>query len=147
MRKQIATLALSSLFGLGILAAAPPNQGDQNQNTTPPAKESARRQQADPQREVNRLGKKLNLTDDQKNQILPILTERQQTMRSIHQDSSLSAEDRRAKMRAAWEDSDNKIKAALNDQQKQKYDEMQQARRERMNHHREQGPRSAQPQS
>ena len=145
--KKIATLAFSSLFGLGVLIAAPQNQGDQNQNTTPPAKEPAHRPKADPQREVNRLGRKLNLTDDQKNQILPILTERQQTMRSIHQDSSLSAEDRKAKMHSAWEDSDAKIKAVLNDQQKQKYEEMQQARRERMNHHREQGPTSAQPQS
>lgn len=144
MRKQIFTLALSTLFGLGVLAAAPQ---DQNQSNTAPTQESGRRHQADPKHEANRLAKRLNLTDDQKNQIVPILTERQQQMKSIHEDSSLSPQDRRAKMRSVFEDSDTKIKAVLNDQQKQKYEEIQQSRRDRMQQHREQGPAPAQPQS
>ncbi len=134
MRKQIFSLALSACFGLGVLAAAPQAQ---DQSNTSQAKESGRHRQADPQREVNRLAKKLNLTDDQKNQIVPILTDRQQQMKSIHEDSSLSAQDRRAKMRSAMEDSDAKIKAVLNDDQKQKYEQMQQQRRERMQQHRQ----------
>ena len=145
MRKQFFTLALSTLFGLGVLAATPQ---DQNQSNTTPAKESAHRHQADPQREANRLAKKLNLTDEQKSQIVPILTDHQQQMKTIREDSSLSQQDRRAKMHSAWEDSDTKIKAVLNDQQKQKYEEMQQARQNRMHEHREQGPApAAQPQS
>jgi protein CpxP len=58
-------------------------------------------------------------------------------MKSIHEDSSLSPQDRRAKMRSLWEDSDTKIKAVLNDDQKQKYDQMQQQRRERMQQRRQ----------
>ena len=144
MKKQIASLALGTFFGLGILAAAPQAQ---DQSNTAPNKESHHRRQPDPQREVNALGKKLNLTDDQKNQILPILTDRQQQMQSIHSDSSLSAEDRRTKMRTLWEDSDGKIKAVLNDTQKQKYDQMQQERRDRMQQHRqEQGQSQSNPQ-
>ena len=134
MRKQIFSLALSAFFGLGVLTAAAP---DQNQSNTPPSKESAHRHQATPQHELQRLSKQLTLTEDQKNQILPILTERQNQMKSIHEDSSLSQQDRRAKMHSAREDSDAKIKAVLNDQQKQKFDEMQQARKERMEQHRQ----------
>ncbi len=137
MRKQIFSLALSTCFGLGILAAAPQTQDQSNtpQSNTPQTREHAHGRQADPQAQVNRLGKKLNLTDDQKNQILPILTDRQQQMKSIHEDSSLSQQDRRAKMKSTWEDSDAKIKAVLNDQQKQKYDAMQKEQRERMQEH------------
>jgi periplasmic protein CpxP/Spy len=134
MKKQIFSAALSTFFGFGILAAAPQAQDQSNAELH---KESAHRRQADPQAQVNRLAKRLNLTDDQKSQILPILTEREQQMKSIHEDTSLSQQDRRAKMRTLREDSDAKIKAVLNDDQKQKYDQMQQQRRERMQQHRQ----------
>lgn len=133
MKKQICTLTLSALFGLGAAMAAPvaqdqPAQGAQN----------AGRHQPDPNRQIQRLTKKLNLTADQQNQILPILTARQQQMQSIWSDNLLSQQDRRAKMRAVREDSDAKIRAVLNDSQKQTYDQMQQQMRERAKEHREQ---------
>jgi Spy/CpxP family protein refolding chaperone len=134
MKKQIFSAALSTFFGLGILAAAPQAQ---DQSNTDQHKASAHRREADPQRQVNMLGKRLNLTADQKNQILPILTDRQQQMKGIHEDTSLSQQDRRAKMQTVREDSDAKMKAVLNDDQKQKYDQMQQQRRERMQQHRQ----------
>jgi periplasmic protein CpxP/Spy len=134
MKKQIFSAALSTLFGLGVLAAAPYAQ---DQSNTEQHKESAHRREADPQRQVNMLAKRLNLTDEQKTQIMPILTDRQQQMKSIHEDTSLSQQDRRAKMHSIFEDSNTKIKAVLNDDQKQKYDQMQQQRRERMQQHHE----------
>lgn len=134
MKKQIFSAVLSTFFGLGVLAAAPQTQ---DQSSTEQHKESRHRHQADPQEQLNRLGKKLNLTNDQKNQILPILTDRQQQMKSIHDNSSLSQQDRRTKMKTLWEDSNAKVKAVLNDDQKQKYDQMQQQRRERMQQHRQ----------
>jgi periplasmic protein CpxP/Spy len=141
MRKQIFSAVLSTFFGLGVLSATPQTQ---DQSSTEQHKESRHRRHADPQQQVNRLGKRLNLTDDQKNQILPILTDRQQQMKSIHDDSSLPQQDRRAKMRSLWQDSDAKIKAVLNDDQKQKYDQMQQQRRERMQQHQGQGDNNTQ---
>jgi periplasmic protein CpxP/Spy len=134
MRKQIFSAVLSTFFGLGVLAAAPQTQ---DQSTTEQHKESRHKRQADPKQQVDRLGKKLNLTEDQKNKILPILTDRHQQMKSIHEDSSLPQQDRRAKMTSLWQDTDAKIKAVLNDDQKQKYDQMQQQRRERMQEHRQ----------
>ncbi|MGI8961459.1 MAG: hypothetical protein ACR2IV_17200 [Bryobacteraceae bacterium] len=144
MRKQILSAVLSTFFGLGVLAAAPQTQ---DQSNTEQHKQSSHRHQADPQQQVNRLGKRLNLTDDQKSQLLPILTDRQQQMKSMHEDSSLSQQDRRTKMRSLWEGSDAKIKAVLNDDQKQKYDQMQQQRRERMQqHHQNKGENNSQSQ-
>jgi Spy/CpxP family protein refolding chaperone len=134
MKKQIFSAALSTFFGFGILAAAPQAQDHSN---TEQHKKSAHQLEADPQRQVNMLGKRLNLTGDQKNQILPILTDRQQQMKGIHEDTSLSQQDRRAKMQTVREDSDAKIKAVLNDDQKQKYAQMQQQRRDRMQQHRQ----------
>jgi len=138
MRKQIFSLALSSIFGLGIAMAAPQATSpapSQDQSTAPQNGHWAGRHEADPNKEVQRMAKKLNLTADQKNQILPILANRQQQMESIRNDSSLSQQDRREKFRAVREDSDTKIRAVLNDDQKKTYDQMQQQMRERHQGH------------
>ncbi|HEX3681603.1 MAG TPA: hypothetical protein VHU83_03600 [Bryobacteraceae bacterium] len=127
MRKQIFSLALSAVFGLGVAMAAPQATApapSQDQSTAPQNGHWAGRHEADPNKEVQRMTKKLNLTADQQNQILPILTNRQQQMESIRNDSSLSQQDRRAKFRAVREDSDTKIRAVLNDDQKKTYDQM-----------------------
>src|SRR5690242_520351 len=102
MKKQICSLALSALFGLGVAVAAPLAQDQPAENS-----QSAGRHHANPQEQVNRLSNKLNLSADQKKQILPILTAREQQMHDIWSDSSLSREDRQAKMRAVREDSDS----------------------------------------
>lgn len=138
MRKQIFSLALSSLFALGVAVAAPQATEPAQDQAAPQQKGewAGRHEAADPNKQVQRLTKKLNLTADQQNQILPILTERRQQMESIRNDSSLSAQDRRAKMHAAREDADAKIRAVLNDDQKKTYDQMQQQMRERHQEHR-----------
>ena len=59
-------------------------------------------------------------------------------MHDIWSDSSLSREDRQAKMRAVQEDSDTKILGLLTDTQKQTYDQMQQEMRERAKQRHEQ---------
>jgi len=138
MRKQVFSFALSTLFALGVAIAAPQVQQEQ---TAPQQKgEWAGRHQADPNKQVQHLTKKLNLTADQQNQILPILTSRQQQMESIRNDSSLSAQDRRAKFRSVREDADTKIRAVLNDDQKKTYDQMHQQMREHRQERRDQNP-------
>ncbi len=90
-----------------------------------------------PDQQLQRLSETLKLTDDQKGQIKPILEDRHQKMESMHSDSSLSEQDKRNKMRSIFEDSNNKIRAVLNDDQKQKFDQMQQRRHDRMQKHSE----------
>ncbi|HSU33844.1 MAG TPA: hypothetical protein VLJ11_21635 [Bryobacteraceae bacterium] len=134
MKKQIFTLALSGILGIGIAMAAPAPQG---QSDSSHAHRGMGGRQMDPDREVQRLGKLLNLTDDQKNQIKPILADRQQQMQSLMQDSSLQPKERHEKMRSIMEDSNTKVKAVLNDDQKAKFDQMQQQMRERMQQRRQ----------
>ncbi len=85
-----------------------------------------------PEEQLQRLAKDLNLTDDQKGQIKPILEERHDKMQKLFSDESLSQGDRRSKMREIFEASNKKIRDVLNDDQKKKFDEMQARRRERM---------------
>jgi Spy/CpxP family protein refolding chaperone len=87
-----------------------------------------------PERQLERLSENLNLTDDQKQQIKPILEDRQKQAEQLHSDTSMSMDDKRAKMRSLSEESNNKIRAILNDDQKQKFDKMQERMREHMMH-------------
>ena len=99
----------------------------------------AARKPPSPEEVVSRLDRQLSLTDDQKAKITPIIADRQQKMQALMTDQSASRREKRQKMKSIMQDSDNKIKAALTDEQKQKYTEMQQHRREQMKerrHHR-----------
>lgn len=75
-----------------------------------------------------RLDERLHLSDDQKSKIRSILEDRRAETEKLRSDTSLSPEDRRAKMRTIFEDHNDQIKNALNDDQKQKFDEMMQRR-------------------
>ena len=137
MRRQICSLALSTFFGLGVAMAAPQAQDPSAAPQTNQEHRDGGNHRPDPNRQVQVLSKRLNLTDAQRDQILPILTNRQQQIEGVFSDSSLSPSDRHAKMRAIREDSDRQIRAVLTDAQKQTYDQMQQHMREREQQRRE----------
>ncbi len=129
MKKQIITLALTTFFGLGVIgvAVAAPQQDQQ----APAPTQAREHRPVDPNRQVKMLSKRLNLSADQQNQLLPILTNREQQIAALRADNTLSAKDRHAKMREIRESSDAQIRALLNDNQKQAYDQMLQQHRER----------------
>lgn len=83
-----------------------------------------------PNRQAKRLAKQLNLSQDQVSQIEPILADRDQQMQALRGDSSLAPADRRTKAKGIMDDSNSKIEAVLNDQQKQQYEQMLASRRE-----------------
>jgi Spy/CpxP family protein refolding chaperone len=91
---------------------------------------------------LNNLSKELNLTDDQKAKIKPILGNEAAQMKALREDTSLSREDRRAKFSDIQKKASDDIKAVLNPDQQKKYDDMQARMRER----REQGQRPPQSQ-
>lgn len=128
MKKHLTLFALSTIFGAGLALAQDTTAPATPQNQTASPTDHAKRR-ADPNQQLQRLSKRLNLTADQQNQLLPVLTDRQQQSAAIFNDSSLTVKDRHVKMRALREDSDAKIKAVLNDTQKQQYEQMQQHRR------------------
>ena len=132
MYKRLLTIAASGLLVLGVALCGV----EANAQTGPSGEHMGRGHRMTPDEELQRLDKALKLNDDQKNQIKPILEERQQKMQSLRSDTSLSEQDRRSKMKSTMEDSNSKIRDVLNDDQKKKFDEMQQHGRGHMEGHR-----------
>ena len=137
MKRTNLSFALAAVLISGIgMAAGLPGQ-DAQPSQTQSTSEQATHRQPDPAKQIRVLTKRLNLTADQQNQILPLLTERVQQMDTIRADGSLSAQDRRAKVRALRQDTDAKITAVLTADQKQTYAQMQQQMRERARQNRQ----------
>lgn len=141
MQTKLLTLALSGMLALGVGSAAlaqdnPPPPPDQNQAGPPPEGARGRGMHMDPNRQLEHLTRTLNLTTDQQAQIKPLLVEHQQKMQALFQDQSLAPQDRRTQMRTLSEGTHNSIRAILTDEQKQKFDAMQ----ERMRHGGHGGP-------
>ena len=88
-----------------------------------------------PDDQLARLTKRYNLSADQQTQIKPILANQQQQVQTLRQDTTLSREDKMAKIKSIHEDSSSKIQALLNDSQKQKFAQDQQRRQERVQEH------------
>ena len=72
------------------------------------------------------LSEKLNLTDDQKAKIKPILEQHLKDRDAIMKDQSLSMDQKHEKMKASMDDSRAQIDPILNDQQKKQLDQMMQ---------------------
>ena len=138
MKKQILCIALSGLFVLGAAVSTQVHAqepGGAPETAAPPPDQGGgpgRRGMMDPDQQLARMTKRYKLSADQQGQIKPILDNQQQQMQALRQDSSLSPEDRRAKMMSIRSDSRSKIEALLNDDQKKKFDEDQQRMQERM---------------
>ncbi len=138
MRNKLFALALGGMIAVSANAALYAQQDSSAQPTTPQSSEQQpgqfhRGHRMDPDRQLAHLTKALDLTADQQAQIKPILQDRQQKMRALFEDQTLSRQDKRAKAQAIAQDSQGKLEAALNDQQKQKFEEMRakmQARRQ-----------------
>jgi protein CpxP len=73
---------------------------------------------------LRELSEKLNLTDEQKTAIKPILAAQAEDIKAIRQDSSLSDEQKQAKIQEIRDKSRGKINAILTPEQQKKFAEM-----------------------
>jgi len=80
---------------------------------------------------LDMLSKELNLTDDQKAKLKPILEDQRAQMKALHEDTTASREQKMAKMKELREERTAKIEAILTPEQKTKFEEMQSKMRER----------------
>ncbi len=126
MNSRIAELALTSFAALAMTLSA--QTAAPAPTDTPSA---AQAHHGTPQQRLNHLSKKLALTADQQNRILPILTDREQQVQSINADTTLTAKDRKQKLAGVRTDSESKLRSVLTDTQRAAYDQMQQEARER----------------
>ena len=77
-----------------------------------------------PDQRLQMMTRQLNLTADQQQKIKPLLESEGQQMQTLHQDTSLSQEDRMSKMKQIRQSTNEQIKSSLNPDQQQKFDEM-----------------------
>jgi len=114
-------LSLAALaYTVAPLAVAQDSSNNQEQT----APEHGRRH-FDPAKRTEMLTKQLNLTSDQQGKVLDVLKSEQSQMESLHSDTSLSQDDRRAKMMDIHKTSNDQIRALLTPDQQKKFDEMQ----------------------
>jgi Spy/CpxP family protein refolding chaperone len=127
-RLQSAVLAVCLVGGAHVFAQEP---GAAPETPAPPP----HRGMMDPAQQLEGMTKRYNLSPDQQTQLKPILASQQQQMQALRGDSSLSREDRMAKMQSIHADTKTKIEAVLNDDQKKQFE----ADQERMQQQRMQG--------
>jgi len=127
------------LLAVGLIAVAVPFAAAQSSNDSPPSNQPAQANGGwhhgppDPAERTKELTKHLNLTPDQQTKVQDILQSQHSQMETLHQDSSLSQQDRHAKMMDIRKTGDTQIRALLDSTQQKKWDEMQ-AKREQWGH-------------
>ena len=121
--KRLMMIAVSALLLMGMSAFAQEAQPQQGQQ----GGEGQRRgggMMMSPEQRANRMAEQLGLSDDQKAKVQKIYEDSAKDMQSMQ---GASREDRMAKM----QETNEKVKAVLNDDQKKKFDEMNQRMRDR----------------
>jgi len=111
-----AALMATLLIGVNAIYAQTPDQGGGGQ--------WQRGQMPTAEQRLQRMTQALSLTDDQQQKIKPILENESTQMQSLHADTSLSQEDRMAKMKQIRETTSSQINPILNEEQQKKYAEM-----------------------
>ena len=117
-----AVMSLSLCFGVNALAQ------DQDQNAAPAQAEQGkhgRGMRGNPEQRLERLSKQLNLTDDQKAKIKPILDDEDAKMKALWEDTSTNPADKRGKFMAIHQTANDQIKSLLTDDQQKKFADMQ----------------------
>ncbi len=132
MRKPISTIALNSVLCLGLASGSAlfaQDNGTQDQGA-----QSMHHGHGpmSPDQELSHLTKALSLTSDQQSQIKPILQDRHDQLMQLHQDQSMSREDKMTKMHSLDDSSNSRLTAILQPEQKAKYDKMIADRKEHM---------------
>lgn len=125
----LATLSLTALPSLFAQQATSPSTSQSIPSATVP---ETRGGWPTSEEAVTRMSNKLNLSDDQKEKITPIIADRQAQMRSLVADTSGGRLQKARRAKSIMSDSDKKIEAVLTKDQKKTYEEMKEEMREQM---------------
>jgi Spy/CpxP family protein refolding chaperone len=124
-----------SIFTILVLSAAGVTFAQTSPQASTPDKHAGMHQKGQSaEQHLQMLSEKLNLTDDQKAKLKPILQDQMQQMKAVREDSSLSEDQRRAKMKSIHESLHDQINAVLTPEQQAKFKQMQ---HEEMEKHKE----------
>jgi periplasmic protein CpxP/Spy len=148
-KKCLLALMLAGLIYMVTPAAVAQDAGNSDQQSAPagpPPGGKGQHGRFDPSKRAEMMAKHLNLNADQQAKVTEILKSEQSQMESVHSDSALSQQDRRAKMMDIHKTSNDQIRTLLNPDQQKRWDEMQ-SRHEQMMQGHHQGGEMAQPDS
>lgn len=115
-----ALMTLGGLMAFGPLAGA---QDLPKTDTPPPAPGGARGG-----RNMEKVFEQLKLTDDQKEKVKPIFKDQADKMKALRDDTSLTPQDRRPKMKEIRDATNAKLKPILTDEQFAQWEKLSQAR-------------------
>ena len=147
LKLRLLALTLSCLLGM-LTASAVAQDNSSKEPQSPPAGASPEHWRGhgppDPAKRTEMLTKQLGLTSEQQPKVLDVLKSEQSQMEKLHSDSSLSQEDRRAKMMDIRKSTNDQVRGTLNPDQQKQWDEMQN-RREQWQGHPHDGQKSPPP--
>jgi len=134
LKQSLLILAAASLISI---AAPFAGAQDANSQQSAPMQDNGGHHHGppDPAKRTAELTKQLNLTSDQQTKVQAALQSAHSQMESLHQDSSLSQEDRHTKMMEIHKSTDDQIRGLLDSTQLKKWDEMQAKHDQWQNHH------------
>ncbi len=144
LKHCLLVLVAAGLISIAAPFAAAQDTPSPSSDSQAPSPNHGRRHGPDPSQRTQELTKKLNLTTDQQAKVKDALESEHSQMESMHQDSSLSREDRRAKMMDIRKSTDTQIRGLLDSTQQKKWDGMQAQREQWMQHRHEGAPGSDQ---
>jgi periplasmic protein CpxP/Spy len=137
LKQCMLVLLAAGLISIGASFAAAQDSSSNNQPSSPSQDGGGRHHgPPDPARRAAELTKRLKLTSDQQTKVQDILQSERSQMESLHQDTSQSQQDRRAKMMDIHKTSDAQIRGLLDSNQQKKWDAMEAEREQRMQDHR-----------
>jgi len=144
LKQCLLVLLAASLISIAAPLAAAQSSNDSSPSTQQPAPGNGgwHHGPPDPAQRTQELTRKLKLTADQQTKVQEILQSEHSQMETLHQDTSLSQQDRHAKMMDIHKSGDAQIRALLDSNQQKKWDEMK-AKREQWgqgHHHGDQQP-------
>jgi len=146
-KQSMLILAAASLISIAAPFATAqnspsPSQSNDQQSATSQDNGGRHHGPPDPAERTRELTKHLKLTSDQQTKVQSALVSERSQMESVHQDTSLSQQDRRTKMMEIRKSTDDQIRGLLDSNQQKKWDEMQAKREQRMQNRRggEPGP-------
>jgi len=132
--KAMHTLS-AAILGTLLTGAAFAQATDTTQSTDQNAAQTAKSDKAERKSHMDKMAKELNLTADQQAQLKTIHQDAQQQKQAIQKDSSLSADQKKAKMNELREQTKSKTEAILTPEQKEKMEQMHASHKGKKGHH------------
>lgn len=135
---HVLVLVCAVFVAIGCLPAFAQDKPDQSSQPAAASQGTDQAAAVDPatkakvQEGLQKLATQLNLTDEQKAKIKPLLQEQVTQLKAVHDDTSLSAEQRQAKMKEVHQNYHSQVMAVLTPEQQKKFAAIKEQKKQEM---------------